>query len=71
MEFADVELAAQSFLGFGTDGGNLELADFIGESLSWQCNLPIDLQACARLARHGYLNAYRVNTRKTLDKTNG
>jgi hypothetical protein len=29
------------------------LADFIGESLSWQCNLPIDLQAWARLARHG------------------
>ena len=53
MECADVELGAQSFLGFGTDGGNLELADFTGESLSWQCNLPIDLQACVRLARHG------------------
>jgi len=26
MEWADVELGAQSFLGFGTDDGNLELA---------------------------------------------
>src|SRR5262245_41157882 len=47
MEGAEVELGAQSFLGFGTDGGNLELADFVGESLSRPCDIAIDLQACA------------------------
>src|SRR5262249_40195759 len=56
MEGADVKLGAQSFLGFGTDGGDLELPAFVGESLGRPSDVPIDLQACARLAPSGVLH---------------